>query len=123
METPIALHSVAHRVLHLIPAESEMSRQNRATPPQIKVWHLSPDPPPVALSSHWQQAGARRAGGGYRGTFGFQKRIALEGGVAATVTPVALLCATKLSYARACTKAEAGRYIQTQPGPKEHENP
>ena len=45
METPIALHSVAHRVSHQIPAESEMSRQNRATPPQIKVSHLSPDPP------------------------------------------------------------------------------
>ena len=72
VETPIALHSVAHRVLHQIPAESEMSRQNRATPPQIKVSHLSPDPPvalssdppvalssdpPVALSSHSQQAG------------------------------------------------------------------
>ena len=40
--------------------------------------------------------GARRAGGGYRGTFGFRKRIALQGGIAATVTPVALLCATKL---------------------------
>ena len=39
-----------------IPSESEMSRQNRATPPQIKVSHLSLDPP-VALSSHWQQAG------------------------------------------------------------------
>ena len=39
--------------------------------------------------------GARRAGGGYRGTFGFRKRIALQGGVAATVTPVALNCATK----------------------------
>ena len=38
---------------------------------------------------------SRRAGGGYRGTFGFRKRIALQGGVAATVTPVALLCATK----------------------------
>ena len=93
METPIALHSVAHRVSHQIPAESEMSRQNRATPPQIKVSHLSLDPP-VALSSHSQQAGARRAGGWYRGTFGFRKRIAL-GGIEATVTPVALLCATK----------------------------
>ena len=40
-----------HRVSHQIPAESEMSRQNRATAPQIKVSHLSPDPPPVALSS------------------------------------------------------------------------
>ena len=83
VETPIALHSVAHRVSHQIPAESEMSRQNRATPPQIKVSHLSPDPP-VALSSHSQQAGgqggvSRRAGGGYRSTFGFRKRIALQG--------------------------------------------
>ena len=40
----IALHNVAHRVLRQIPAESEMSRQNRATPPQIKVSHLSLDP-------------------------------------------------------------------------------
>ena len=39
--------------------------------------------------------GARPAGGGYRGTFGFQKRIALQGGIAATVTPIALLCAAK----------------------------
>ena len=39
--------------------------------------------------------GVRRAGGGYRGTFGFRKRIALHGGIAATVTPVAQLCATK----------------------------
>ena len=31
----------------------------------------------------------------YRSTFGFRKRIALQGGVAATVTPVALHCATK----------------------------
>ena len=36
METPIALHSVAHRVSHQIPAESEMSRQNRATPPKSR---------------------------------------------------------------------------------------
>ena len=71
-----------------------MSRQNRATPPQIKVSHLSPDPP-VAFSSQGSRQGVRRAGGGYRGTFGFRKRIALQGGIAATVTPVALLCATK----------------------------
>ena len=57
LETPIALHSVARRVSHQIPAESEMSRQNRATPPQIKVLHLSPDPP-VALSSHSRGAPA-----------------------------------------------------------------
>ena len=65
METPIALHSVAHRVSHQIPAESEMSRQNRAAPPQIKVSHLSPDPP-VALSSV-QQAGGSENGSRYRG--------------------------------------------------------
>ena len=64
METPIALHSVAHRVSHQIPAGSEMSRQNRATPPpQIKVSHLSPDLP-VALSFHSQQA--RGAAGCWR---------------------------------------------------------
>ena len=39
--------------------------------------------------------GARRAGRGYCGTFGFRKRIALQGGITATVTPDALLCATK----------------------------
>ena len=120
METPVALHSVAHRVSHQIPAEkaksgnlnlvlrilpffplfpcilqgkkgktrrkrfrlpdfafeSKMSRQNRATPPEIKVSHLSPDPP-VALSSHSQQKGPR--GGVAAGSFGFRKRIALQG--------------------------------------------
>ena len=111
VETPITLPNVAHRVSHQIPAESEMSGQNRPKPPQIKVSHLSPDPP-VTLSSHSQQAGgqgrvSRRAGGGYRGTFGFRKRIALQGGVAATVTPVALLCATKLGV------------LPTQPAPKD----
>ena len=40
--------------------------------------------------------GVRRAGGGYRGTLGFRKRIALQGGITATITPVALRCATKL---------------------------
>ena len=103
MEIPIALHGVAHRVSHQIPAESEMSRQNRATPPQIKVSHLSPDPP-VALSYLIRsRQGAMggvswRAGGGYRSTLGFRKRIALQGGVAATVTPVALLFATKNTH-------------------------
>ena len=60
METPIALHSVANRVPHQIPAESEMSRQNRAIPPQIKVSHLSPERtfPPFA---------AGRGQGGCRG--------------------------------------------------------
>ena len=38
---------------------------------------------------------SRRAGGGHRGTLGFRKQIALQRGVAATVTPVALLCASK----------------------------
>ena len=80
------LHSVAHKVSHQIPAESEVSRQNRATPPQIKVSHLSPDPPPrsVALPLIRNRQGAKGgcrggAGGGYRGTFGFRKWIALQG--------------------------------------------
>ena len=52
--------------------------------------------PPVAGRGPRRGGGAsRRAGGGYRGTFGFRKRIALQGGVAAAVTPIALLCATK----------------------------
>ena len=46
--------------------------------------------------------GAQQAGGGYRGTFGFRKRIALQGGIAATVTPVALLCATKFLVCGIC---------------------
>ena len=87
VETPIGLHSVAHRVSHQIPAESEMLRQHRATPPRIKVSHLSPNPaPPVALSclirSRQEAKGGgvlRRAGGGYRGIFGFRKQIALQG--------------------------------------------
>ena len=72
-----------------------MSRQNRATPPQIKVSHLSPDPP-VALSSHSQQAGG--AAGWWRVSrhFWVPKTDRATGGIAATVTPVALLCATKL---------------------------
>ena len=90
VETPIALHSVAHRVSHQIPAESEMSRQNRATPPKSRCRTFLRTP-----LSHFplirSRQGARRAGGGYRGTFGFRKRIALQGGIAATVTPVALL--------------------------------
>ena len=89
-----------HRVSHHIPAESEMLRPNCATPPKSRCCTFLRTPP-VALSSRSQQAGgqggvSRRAGGGYRGTFGFRKRIALQEGVAATVTPVALLCATKL---------------------------
>ena len=95
METPIALHNVAHRVSHHIPAESEMSRQNRATPPPKSRCRTFLRAPlshfPLIRSSQ----GVRWAGGGYCGTFGFQKRIALQGGAAATVTPVALLCATK----------------------------
>ena len=70
-----------------------MSRQNRVTSPQIKVSHLSSDPPP-------RQAGAKR--GGCRGGwwrvsrhFGFRKRIALQGGVAATSHQSHLSSATK----------------------------
>ena len=46
----------------------------------------------------------RRAGGRYRSTFGFRKRIALQGGVAATVTPVTLLCATTLKTLNSLNK-------------------
>ena len=100
METPIALHSVAHRVPHQIPAESEMSRQNRATPPPNKGVAPSSGPPcrtflSFAAGRVARGGVSRRAGGGYRCAFGFRKRIALQGGVAATVTPVVLLCATK----------------------------
>ena len=95
MVTPIALHSVAHRVPHQIPAESEMSRQNRTTPPPNQG--VAPfSGPPVAPSSHSQQAGGQAGGcrGGlveHRGTFGFRTQIAPQGGVAATVAPVALV--------------------------------
>ena len=40
VETPTALHSVAHRLSHQIPAESEMSRQNRATRYSVQLSHL-----------------------------------------------------------------------------------
>ena len=92
---PQSRHTMSRidRVSHQIPAESEMSRQNRATPHQIKVSHLSLHPR-VAHSSHSQQAGGQGRVSRRAGTFGFQKRIALQGGVAATVTPVALFCAT-----------------------------
>ena len=53
--------------------------------------------------------GARRAGGGYCGTLGFRKRIALQGGIAATVTPVALLCATKLQRLGVLRYLDAGK--------------
>ena len=74
----------------------DVAPKSRYTPPpQIKVSHLSLDPLshfPLIRSRH----GVWRAGGGYRGTFGFRTRIALQGGIAATITPVALLCATKV---------------------------
>ena len=64
----IALHSVAHRVSHQIPAESEMSRQNRATPPQIKVSHLSRDlPSHFPLIRSRQRAKGDVAAGWWRG--------------------------------------------------------
>ena len=96
VETPIALHSVAHRVSHPIQAESEMSRQNRATAPKSRCRTFLRTPLSHCPLIRSRQ-GARRAGGGYRGTFGFRKWIALQGRVAAAVTPIALLCATKVS--------------------------
>ena len=86
-ETPIALHSVAHRVSHQTTAESENSCQNRATPPPNQGVAPFSGPPPLAGRGPRRGGGSRQAGGGYRGTFGFRKRIALQGGVAATVTP------------------------------------
>ena len=70
-------------------------------PPKSRCCTFLWTPPPLHLPLIRSRQGAggggvsRQAGGGYRGTFGFWKRIALQGGVAATVTPVALLCATK----------------------------
>ena len=67
-----------------------MSRQNRATPPQIKVSHLSPNPPPhrtfskppppIALSCFIRsrqgaKGGVSRRAGAYRGTFRFRKGV------------------------------------------------
>ena len=75
--------------------------KSRYTPPDQGAFLRIPSR--RTFLSHSQQAGegvSRRAGGGYRGTFGFRKRIALQGGVAATVTPVALLCATKFGSFR-----------------------
>ena len=68
-------------------------------PANKDVTHFSRPPCRTFLSfaaGRGQGGVSRRAGGGYRGTFGFRKRIALQRGIAATVTPVALLCATKL---------------------------
>ena len=67
METPIALHSVAHRVSHQIPAESEMSRQNRATPPPNQGVAPFSGPPRGTFLSFAAGRGprgvSRRAGG------------------------------------------------------------
>ena len=53
------------RVSHQIPAESEVSRQNRATPPKSRCRTFL-GPPRRTFLSHSQQAGGR-AGGGCRG--------------------------------------------------------
>ena len=45
VETPIALHSVAHRVSQRIPAESEMSRHATTPKSRCRTFH-TPDPPP-----------------------------------------------------------------------------
>ena len=51
LETPIALHSVAHRLSHQIPAEHPHKSRCRT--------FLRNPAPPVALSSHSQQEGAK----------------------------------------------------------------
>ena len=95
-----------------------MSRQNRATPPQIKVSHLSPDPP-VALSSRSQQAGG--AAGWWRVSrhFSVPKTDRATRGIAATVTPVALLCAVvgaaSREWPRYCRKVYWTKMVQNGP--------
>ena len=65
-------------------------------------------PPPVAVvfGVFWREKNRRKIGGGEvlhwkcqrcRGKVSFRKRIALHGGVAATLTPIALHCTTKYS--------------------------
>ena len=80
--TPIALHSVAHTVSQQIPAISEVSRGCRAT---------SPIPPKKRPCRTYLATSLSLC----RGKSSLQKRIALHGGVAATLTPIALHCATK----------------------------
>ena len=64
------------RMSHQIPAESEMSRQNRATPHKLRLLHLSPDPP----LSHFPLVRSRqRAKGGCLG--------GLVEGIAALLVP------------------------------------
>ena len=93
--TPIALHSVAHTMSQQIPAVLEMSQECRATPHQKTVSQLFSHPLSQLCSeeqtgevSHWK---CQRC----RGKISLGKRIALHGGVAATLTPIALHCATK----------------------------
>ena len=73
METPIALHSVAHRVSHQILAESEMSRQNRAAPPppqksRCRTFLWTPQSHfPVSFEAGKGPGGGVTAGRGCRG--------------------------------------------------------
>ena len=62
MKTPIALHSVAHRVSHHIPAESEMSRQNRATPPPSRSRTFLRIPRPASVAASRGPRGGCRGG-------------------------------------------------------------
>ena len=62
MKTPIALHSVAHRVSHQIPAESEMSRQDRATPPPPPNQGIAPFSGPPCRTFLSFAAGRGRGG-------------------------------------------------------------
>ena len=81
----IALHSVAHRVSHQIPAdsESEMPHQNRATTPKSRCRTFLRTPLshfPLICSRQGAKGDVAAGCGGYRVTFGFRKRIALHGG-------------------------------------------
>ena len=84
--------------------KSETSHQNRAAPPKSRCRTFLRTP-----LSHFPLIRSRQGAKGVcRGglvediaALGFPKWIALQGGVAATVTPIALLCATKL---RVCNR-------------------
>ena len=117
METLIALHSVAHRVSHQIPAESEMSRQNRATPPQISRSTVAPfSGPPCRTKSFLSFAAGRGPRGGVaagwwrvsRHLLGSENGSRYRGVSQLQSTPIALLCATKFSL-RARSQSQSQR--------------
>ena len=81
--TPVALRSVVHTVPQQIPAVFKMSRGCRAA---------SPTPPPKNSCRTYLATPLSLC----CGEICLQNRIALDGGVAATPTPIALHCFTKV---------------------------